>query len=189
MKCMRCLSPLSIFKFWQKELGKRSNTSVVKLLVCGALVLASLPVQAADNGLAAIKSYLVGKVTDMDKASHDFVTNAEGYAKVIQAHGGDYNQAAMAEGEVLQGWIAKMQGDYRAFHNTGYETIEGIVAGVKPLVDFDTYLDAGVPKAEASSDSPSAPLVLKSADGKMISDHQGNLFHYVIEPALSILSP
>lgn len=161
---------------------------MVKLLTCGALILVSLPVHA-ESGLAAIKSYLVGKVTDMDKASHDFVTNAQGYAKVIQAHGGDYNQAALAEGEVLQEWIAKMQGNYRAFHNTGYETIEGVVAGVKPLVDFDTYLDAGVPKAEASSDSPSSPLVLKSADGKMISDHQGNLFHYVIEPALWATKP
>ena len=144
----------------------------------------SLSASAEPTGLTAIKSYLVGKVTNMDKASHDFAANAAAYEKIVKANGGDYNQAVIKEGDELLGLIMKMQGDYRVIHNTGYETIEGIVAGVKPLVDFDTYLDAGVPKAEASTDSPASPLVLKSADGKTIIDRGGNLFHYVMEPAL-----
>ena len=77
-----------------------------------------------------------------------------------------------------------MQGDFRIYHNEGYETVEGITAGTKQMVDFDTYLDAGVPKGEATTDSPSSPLVLKDRDGKIISDRNGNLFHYVIEPTL-----
>ena len=145
---------------------------------------AGVSAHAEATGLGAIKSYLLGKVTTMDKASHDFATNAAAYEKIVKANGGDYNQAVMKDGDQLLGLITKMQGDYRAIHNTGYETIEGIVAGVKPLVDFDTYLDAGVPKAEVSTDSPASPLVLKSADGKTIIDHGGNLFHYVMEPAL-----
>lgn len=153
-------------------------------LVLALLQVSSLSVHAEATGLAAIKSYLVGKVTTMDKASHDFATNAAAYEKIIKGSGGDYNQAALKNGDELLGLISKMQGDYRAIHNTGYETIEGIVAGVKPLVDFDTYLDAGVPKSEASTDSPASPLVLRTADGKTIVDRNGNLFHYVMEPAL-----
>ena len=72
----------------------------------------------------------------------------------------------------------------RVFYNKGYENVEGIVAGTKTFVDFDVYMDAGVPKAEASTDSPYSPLVLKAANGRIISDRSGNLFHYVIEPAL-----
>ena len=158
-------------------------------IVCLALLLCLSTPAWADTGLAAIKSYLVNKVTVMDKAAHDYVTNATAYQKVIDANHGDYNAAVMASGGELLGLVSKMQGNYRDIHNTGYETIEGIVAGVRPLVDFDTYLDAGVPKAEASTDSPASPLVLKSADGKTIVDHQGNLFHYVMEPALWTTKP
>ena len=77
-----------------------------------------------------------------------------------------------------------MQGDFRIYHNDGYETIEGITAGTKLMVDFDNYLDAGVPKSEATTDSPASTLVLKDRNGKVITDRNGNLFHYVIEPTL-----
>ena len=153
--------------------------------VCLALLFCLTTTAAfADSGLAAIKNYLVTKVTAMDKASHDYVANATAYQKIIDANHGDYNAAVAASGSDLTGLVAKMQGNYRDIHNSGYETIEGIVAGVRPLVDFDTYLDAGVPKSEASTDSPASPMVLKGADGKVIVDRQGNLFHYVMEPTL-----
>ena len=139
---------------------------------------------AADGGLGAIKNYLVGKVTMMDKASHDYVINATAYEKIIKDSGGDYNRAVLADGEALLGLIAKMQGDYRAIHNNGYETIEGITAGTKRFVEFDNDLDAGVPKSEATTDSPASSLVLKTDTGKTIIDRNGNLFHYVMEPAL-----
>jgi hypothetical protein len=157
----------------------------MRLAPIAALLLLISPAAFAETtGLGAIKSYLVGKVTGMTKAAHSYVAHAQAYDKIIQENHGDYNAAALQSGGELAGLVAKMQDDYKEIHNTGYETIEGIVAGVRPLVDYDTYLDAGVPKAEASTDSPPSPLVLKSADGKIISDRQGNLFHYVMEPTL-----
>jgi hypothetical protein len=97
---------------------------------------------------------------------------------------GDYDRAAIGQGPELLQLITKMQDDYRVYHNHGYETIEGITAGTKAMVAFDTYLDGGVAKSEASTDSPYSPMVLKTRDGRIISDRSGNLFHYVIEPAL-----
>jgi hypothetical protein len=41
-----------------------------------------------------------------------------------------------------------------------------------------------VPSNEASTDSPSAPINLKTASGETIDRNNGNLFHYVIEQAL-----
>jgi hypothetical protein len=63
----------------------------------------------------------------------------------------------------------------------GYETVEGIVAGVPSMADYDIYLDAGVPASEGPDDV--APVVLVLEDGKKI-EKQGALFTYIIEPTL-----
>ncbi len=157
---------------------------VAALLAVCALPFSSHAAQGDSIGLAAIKSYLVGKVTTMDQAAHDFQTHAAAYHKILAENSGDYDKAALKDGKELQELIKGMQEDYRIYHNQGYETIEGVTAGVKRFVEFDNDLDAGVPKEEASTDSPAANLVLKSEDGKVIVDHKGNLFHYVIEPTL-----
>jgi hypothetical protein len=65
---------------------------------------------------------------------------------------GDYNRGILQDAAPLLSLVVKMQDDYRAYHNNGYETIEGITAGTARFVDFDTYLDAGVPKGEATID-------------------------------------
>ena len=121
----------------------------------------------AEQALSEIKGYLVGKVQFMNAAASDFVRNASAYQAIIDSTGGDYNKAAMERGPRFSNVVAKMQDDYRSFHNKGYENIEGIVAGTKTFVDFDVYMDAGVPKAEASTDSPYSPLVLKAANGRI----------------------
>jgi hypothetical protein len=80
--------------------------------------------------------------------------------------------------------IKKMQGDYLNLHMNGYETVEGIAAGVRELVQFDIYFDSGVPKNQGATDSPVAPVVLRDPAGRNIVDRDGNLYHYVIEPCL-----
>ena len=77
-----------------------------------------------------------------------------------------------------------MQSDYKNLHMNGYETVEGIAAGVKELVKYDIYFDSGVPKSEATTDNPAAEINLKTASGEEIDDNQGNIFHYIIEQCL-----
>jgi hypothetical protein len=156
---------------------------------CFALASATVSVRAdsaPDNSqaLLVVKKYLLDTVQKMDDAGHDFVTNAAAYQKIIDDANGDYDKAASEHGVELGELVKKMQGDFGIYHNHGYETVEGIVAGTKKMVWFDNYLDGGVPANEASTDSPESPLVLKARDGTMISNHNGNLFHYVIEPTL-----
>ncbi len=134
--------------------------------------------------MAAIKGYLIGQVTKMDAASHSYVEHATAYQQIIDANGGDYNKAAIADGPAIIDLVAKMQADYKNLHMNGYETVEGIAAGVKELVYYDIYFDSGVPSNEASTDSPSAEINLKTASGETIDNRNGNLFHYVIEPTL-----
>ena len=172
-------------RIWREGRGCPRIVKIAKLAVIASLAsTAWTSAHGEGDGLSAIKTYLVTKVTTMDQSSHDFVANAAAYNKIITANGGDYDQAVLKNGSELLALVAKMQGDFRTFHNYGYETIEGITAGTKRFVDFDNDLDAGVPKSEASTDSPMAKLVLKTESGKIIIDRGGNLFHYVIEPTL-----
>jgi hypothetical protein len=152
------------------------------LAASALLLLPSVSLHAAGTG--TIKDYLVGQVTKMDAASHDYVFNAEAYNQIIQANHGDYNQAAITNGPEVLSLVAKMQTDYKGLHMNGYETVEGIAAGVKELVKYDIYFDSGVPSDQATTDNPSAPIDLKTASGETIDHDQGNLFHYVIEPTL-----
>jgi hypothetical protein len=138
----------------------------------------------SSQNLLVVKKYLVDTVQKMTDAGHDFVTNAAAYQKIIDDAHGDYNLAASEHGVELGELVKKMQGDFGIYHNHGYETVEGVVAGTKKMVWFDNYLDGGVPATDASTDSPESPLVLRAHDGTMISNHNGNLFHYVIEPTL-----
>jgi hypothetical protein len=153
---------------------------------CALLASAACLTAHADSGgqLAAIKSYLVTQVTKLDAAAHDFEANATAYQKILDANGGSYEKAATANGSEMLALIKKMQVDYLNLHMNGYETVEGIAAGVRELVKFDIYFDSGVPKNQGSTDNPVAPVVIRDASGKTIVDRDGNLYHYVIEPCL-----
>jgi len=77
--------------------------------------------------------------------------------------------------------VTKLQENYKAMDSFGYETVEGIVAGVPSLSAYDTSLDAGVPESKGPENV--APVVLDLGNGKKI-DKQGCLFTYIIEPML-----
>ena len=151
-----------------------------------ALALCTVSLGRADQGesVAAIKGYLQSQVGKMDAAAHAYVEHATAYQAIIDKNGGDYNKAAINDGPAIIDLVARMQADYKNLHMNGYETVEGIAAGVKELVKYDIYFDSGVPSTEASTDSPSADIDLKTASGETIDNKNGNLFHYVIEPTL-----
>jgi hypothetical protein len=141
------------------------------------LGLAAEPV----NSVEGVKSYLVGTVEKMQGAAHEFQKNAASYAKIIDAARGDYRKAFSAHPKEIAVLIHALQDNYKAMDSYGYETIEGIVAGVGSLEKYDIYLDAGVPQAEGAESV--SPLVLALRNGEKI-DRQGSLFTYIIEPAL-----
>ena len=135
----------------------------------------------ADQTAASVKSYLLRGLEKINAASQDFVANSEAYSTLVAANDGSVEAAYKADPKKIDKLIAKMQDNYKAMDSFGYETIEGIVAGVPSLADYDIYLDAGVPASEGPDDV--APVVLDLGDGKKI-DKQGALFTFIIEPAL-----
>jgi hypothetical protein len=151
-------------------------------LLSAFLVLGVFAARASDVQTAAsVKSYLLKSLEKVTEASQDFVANSEAYSALIAANGGSIEAAYKAEPKKIEQLIAKMQENYKAMDSFGYETIEGIVAGVPSLADYDIYLDAGVPASEGPEDV--APVVLDLGNGQTI-DKQGSLFTYIIEPML-----
>ena len=136
---------------------------------------------AEENPAEPVKKYLVETVVRMKEASADFVKSSEAYQAIIEKHGNDYAAAYAADSGRIEKLIDRMRDDYKAMDSFGYETVEGIVAGVDSLAAYDVYLDAGVPASEGPNDV--APVVLDLGNGRKI-DRQGATFTYIIEPAL-----
>lgn len=128
----------------------------------------------------SVKNYLIKTVESMKTASTDLVAASEEYNTLIQQHGNPQT-ALNKDNAKISALITRMQENYKKIDSFGYETIEGIVAGVDSLSHYDIYLDAGVPASEGPDDV--ANVVLTLSTGETI-DKQGALFTYIIEPAL-----
>ena len=136
--------------------------------------------QAADADVSGVKSYLTGTLSKVKRASADFVEHANAYAQLVAAHGDPQKTFAAEKDQTLK-LVARMQDDYKAMDSFGYETVEGIVAGIEKFAHYDVYLDAGLPKGAAPEEV--SPLKLKLKNGEVI-DREGSSFTYIIEPAL-----
>lgn len=128
-----------------------------------------------------VKSYLVETLAKVKAASVDFVKNSQEYARLVKAAGGVQRAWATQQPEVQQ-LVTRMQENYKAMDSFGYETVEGIVAGVEKFAKYDIYLDAGLPKGEGQPEEIS-PARYLLANGEVI-DQEGAPFTYIIEPAL-----
>lgn len=167
-------------RFWKLilSLNMKKLRSACFFLIASLAFLAS---SHAEDSAASVKSYLLKKLDKMKAASADFVVNADAYSALVAANGGAVESAYRAEPKKMDKLLSEMRENYKAMDSYGYETVEGIVAGVPSLADYDIYLDAGVPASEGPDDV--APVVLILGNGQKI-DRQGSLFTYIIEPAL-----
>ncbi len=130
-----------------------------------------------------VKSYLLDTLAKMATAANRFGEHAASYNALVKSRNGDPLQAFATSSAEMIRLIDSLREDYKAMDSFGYETIEGIVAGVPALADFDVYLDSGVPQDQAGGGTPVAPVVLTLPGGGKI-DRAGCLFTYLIEPML-----
>lgn len=161
------------------------------LPVCGISVLGLLagmaPLAADDlptaRNVQGVKDYLLGVETKMAAAADDFARKSAEYQAVIEKYHGDYAAALKGDREHILSLVKSMRDDYMATDSYGYERVEGIVAGVDKLADFDVYLDSGVPKEKETKDLPAAPTSFKLKNGETIAG-EGCIFTYLVEPTL-----
>ncbi len=133
---------------------------------------------AAGADLSGVKSYLLEKSAALTASASDLQTAAARYYDLVDAAGSNYAALAADPAEAAQA-LSAAKAAWLAASPT-YEQMEGIVAGVPALADFDVILDAGASGAEDPENA--APYDLTLADGRVL-ERPGNVFG-VLESAL-----
>lgn len=123
---------------------------------------------AAGQDLRALKRYLLQHTARLTTDTKAIDANATAYAAARKA--GD--DARVAE------LVRRGQNLFRRA-NPAYEEMEGVVAGVPELADYDLIIDAG---GDASDPQNAVPFSITTADGRTYKQ-PGN-FYYLIETAL-----
>ena len=104
--------------------------------------------------------------------------NADAYHELAAATDFD-NKALLAE---HRDEVAKLMTDAKTTFkdaNPAYEEMEGVVAGVPELADYDVIIDAG---GDASDPETAVPFSIKTEDGRTFKQ-PGNLF-FLVESSL-----
>ena len=134
-------------------------------------------VSAADLGM--VKAYVETQAAALHESILQLQAASERYYALAEAAGFDYPALWDArQPEVLDALRAARAAFLAA--NPQYEQMEGVVAGVPSLSQFDVILDAGTSGADGSQEA--VPFDLTLPDGRLLPK-PGNLFE-VTEAAL-----
>jgi hypothetical protein len=132
----------------------------------------------AGQDLGAIKTYLLDHTKRLQADVGQLRENAEAYHELAAAADFD-NKKLLADNREE---VAQLMGDAKATFkeaNPAYEEMEGVVAGVPELADYDVIIDAG---GDASDPETAVPFSIKTEDGRTFKQ-PGNLF-FLVESSL-----
>jgi len=136
---------------------------------------ATQPAAAQGTDLAAIKQYLLAHTQQLSTDVGALRTDAEAYYALAEAADFDYQRLLADKRAEVQGLVKKLQ-DHFAKANPAYEEMEGVVAGVPQLADFDVIIDAG---GDAADPENAVPFSIKTPDGRTFKQ-PGN-FNFLVE--------
>jgi hypothetical protein len=134
------------------------------------------PAAAQEADLGAIKDYLLSHTANLREQTATMAEDAAAYHALAEEAGFDYQK--VLEDERTAGLIEKMQATFREA-NPAYEEMEGVVAGVPSLADFDVIIDAGADKSDPEN---AVPFSIKTPAGKTY-EQPGNFF-FLLETSL-----
>jgi Imelysin len=132
---------------------------------------------AAAAELGAIKDFLTNHTAQLVDDTAAIRANAEAYHRLAAGAEFDYGQLVGESRPEVEAYVLRAQAGFRAA-NPSYEEMEGVVAGVPELADYDVIIDAG---GDASDPENAVPFDLKTPDGRTF-EQPGN-FNYLIETA------
>jgi hypothetical protein len=127
--------------------------------------------------LAPVKDFLLAHTDRLVRDVGAIRAGAEEYYALARGAGFDYAPLLRSDRARLRELV---RGAQRAFGraNPAYEEMEGVVAGVPSLADYDVIIDAG---GDASDPENAVPFSLKTPAGRIFKQ-PGN-FNYLIETA------
>ncbi|HWI21737.1 MAG TPA: hypothetical protein VNT22_03880 [Baekduia sp.] len=128
----------------------------------------------AASSLSAIKGYLLEHTTRLVKDTGTLRADADAYYALAESADFDYKRLLDEQREQTAGLVTKLQADMQAA-NPAYEEMEGVVAGVPSLADYDVIIDAG---SDASDPESAVPFSIETKAGKEYKQ-PGNFFALV----------
>jgi hypothetical protein len=129
------------------------------------------PAAASAADLGAIKTYLLDHTQRLQTDVAAIKANAEAYYALAEDN--DFDYQAMLEGNRAQ--VTKLVKDGQEAMQTAnpsYEEMEGVVAGVPSLADYDVQIDAG---SDGSDPESAVSFTLETPGGKTYKQ-PGNFF-------------
>ena len=127
--------------------------------------------------LAAIKGYLLEHTERLVTDTAAVQKNAEAYYKLAKVADFDYAALLDDQRDEVGLLVAQAQESF-AKANPSYEEMEGVVAGVPSLAEFDVILDAG---SDGSDPETAVPFDIETPAGRTFKQ-PGN-FNFLIETA------
>jgi hypothetical protein len=128
--------------------------------------------------LAAVKDYLLEHTERLVQDTTALQENAAKYDALAKAAGYDYAKLLETKRDEVAALVKEGQGTF-AKANPAYEQMEGVVAGVPSLADFDVIIDAGSDKSDPEN---AVPFSIETEDGRTF-EQPGN-FNFLVETAL-----
>ena len=133
---------------------------------------------AAGSDLGAIKTYLLQHTQQLNDDVAALRRDAEAYHALAGQAGFDYDRLLETQRERISALIERSQEGFRRA-NPAYEEMEGVVAGVPELADFDVSIDAG---GDASDPENAVSFSIKTPAGNTFKQ-PGN-FNFLVETSL-----
>jgi hypothetical protein len=129
--------------------------------------------KAAD--LVAIKRYLLEHTERLTADTAQIRRGAEDYYRLARSVDFDYERLLALHSAEVRRFVEDAQAAFRRA-NPSYEEMEGVVAGVPELADYDVIIDAG---GDSSDPENAVPFDIETPDGRQFKQ-PGN-FNYLIE--------
>jgi hypothetical protein len=136
------------------------------------------PRQVAGTDLSAIKDYLLEHTAALSEETAALAEDAEAYHAAAERAEFDYARLLSDQRAEVADLVERMQATY-VKANPAYEEMEGVVAGVPELADFDVIIDAGGDKSDPEN---AVPFSIKTPGGRTF-EQPGN-FMFLTETAL-----
>jgi hypothetical protein len=125
--------------------------------------------------LGAVKAFLTDHTDRLVEDTATLREDAEAYHRLAEEAGFDYRRLQRENRAEVRAFVKDAQEGFRAA-NPSYEEMEGVVAGVPELADYDVIIDAG---GDASDPENAVPFDIETPDGRTF-EQPGN-FNYLIE--------
>jgi hypothetical protein len=143
----------------------------------------STEIASGGEDLSAIQTYLTDHTANLVENVTRMREQADRYYELAEAAGFDYDRMLKENRAEVQSILGDSKRAYVAA-NPSYEEMEGIVAGVPRLAQYDVDVDAG---ADGSDPENAVSFSLELPDGETLKQ-PGNLF-FVTETALYGTNP